>query len=454
MVVLSSVAGERVRKDNFVYGSSKAGPRRLRQGLGDSLVGSGATGHGGPTRVRAHADDRRAWPTAPFATTRQGRADDIVERAAQAASEIVWSPGMLRYVFSGLAPPAPAGLAQGVRPLSRPSGAGGRTAPDRCRRGGSRTTRGEVDSRARLDLDGAIGGHTGDAAAPRPPARAACPLALLVEARPKQWVKNVLVFAAPGAAGVLTHGRTCSRQLHRVRRFCLAASGTYFLNDAADVEADRLHPKKRFRPIAAGEIPLTFARVVGVVLILGGIGVVVRRSLAAGRGGGLLRRPHHLLHDLAQAQSCSTSSRVAAGFVLRAIGGAAATHVAVSNWFFIVATFGSLFMVAGKRRRRGTHRRHRHVTARADARRVHAESYLELPPLGVHGRRHGGLLPVGVREGRRDHHTTIPFFQLSIVPFSLAILRYALLVDQGRAVHPRTSSSATVSLQVIGLCGS
>ena len=94
---------------------------------------------------------------------------------------------------------------------------------------------------------------------PRPSARPRRPLllALLVEARPKQWVKNVLVFAAPGAAGVLDQRQDAAstRSIAFVVLLPGRVSGTYFLNDAADVEADRLHPKKRFRPIAAGEIP-------------------------------------------------------------------------------------------------------------------------------------------------------------------------------------------------------
>ena len=78
--------------------------------------------------------------------------------------------------------------------------------------------------------------------------------ALLRLARPKQWAKNVLVVAAPGAAGVLTHGQPAFRTAVAFVCFCLAASSTYFLNDAIDVEADRQHPRKRTRPVASGEV--------------------------------------------------------------------------------------------------------------------------------------------------------------------------------------------------------
>ena len=76
------------------------------------------------------------------------------------------------------------------------------------------------------------------------------PLAVAT-ARPKQWVKNVLVFAAPGAAGVLDQAHELGRTLLAFVAFCLAASGTYFWNDILDVEADRAHPTKRRRPIAS-----------------------------------------------------------------------------------------------------------------------------------------------------------------------------------------------------------
>ncbi|HEV7466140.1 MAG TPA: hypothetical protein VGP96_07550, partial [Candidatus Dormibacteraeota bacterium] len=81
-------------------------------------------------------------------------------------------------------------------------------------------------------------------------------LGLLRTARPKQWIKNVLVFTAPGAAGVLGHRVALVHTLLAAAVFCLAASGIYCINDATDVEADRIHPDKRLRPVAAGLVPV------------------------------------------------------------------------------------------------------------------------------------------------------------------------------------------------------
>src|SRR5581483_6358888 len=92
-----------------------------------------------------------------------------------------------------------------------------------------------------------------ESGAPGPAARSGFG-AYVRRARPKQWMKNALVVAAPGAAGVLTHGDALVKTAVAFVCFCLAASGTYYINDALDVEADRRHPRKRHRPIAAGVI--------------------------------------------------------------------------------------------------------------------------------------------------------------------------------------------------------
>ena len=100
MAVISSVAGERARKDNFVYGSSKAGADAFCQGLADSLAGSGANVLiVRPGFVRTQMTE--GMPDGPFATTADKVADDIVA-GLRSGKEIVWSPGMLRWVFTVL----------------------------------------------------------------------------------------------------------------------------------------------------------------------------------------------------------------------------------------------------------------------------------------------------------------------------------------------------------------
>ena len=92
-------------------------------------------------------------------------------------------------------------------------------------------------------------------------------------ARPRQWIKNLLVFVAPGAAGVLLHGTVLWHAAASFGIFCLAASGTYYLNDARDAEADRVHPTKRNRPVAAGVVPVPLALTLAVVMLVASVGL-------------------------------------------------------------------------------------------------------------------------------------------------------------------------------------
>ncbi|HEX5588530.1 MAG TPA: decaprenyl-phosphate phosphoribosyltransferase, partial [Acidimicrobiia bacterium] len=174
--------------------------------------------------------------------------------------------------------------------------------------------------------------------------------AVVLTARPKQWTKNLLVFAAPAAAGVLDEREALVQTLVAFVAFCLAASATYFLNDAADAAADRLHPVKRNRPIAAGDLEPNTARAIAVGLIVvamlitapindGKLTLVVAAYVAVTLSYTIWLK-HEPVLDIAA---------VAAGFVFRAIAGGVATDVVLSDWFLIVAGAGSLFIVTGKR---------------------------------------------------------------------------------------------------------
>jgi decaprenyl-phosphate phosphoribosyltransferase len=275
------------------------------------------------------------------------------------------------------------------------------------------------------------------------------PRALLVEARPKQWIKNLLVFAAPGAAGVLDHGTALAETIAAFACFCLAASGTYYLNDAADIEADRLHPKKRLRPIAAGEIPVGLARALGagaiVVAVAAALAVDWHLSIVVAAYVVLTTTYSHWMKHVAVLDVVG----VAAGFVLRAIAGAAAVDVPISDWFFIVASFGSLFMVVGKRR--------------AEADEMGADAATFRPTLGVYPIEYlahlqtvsTSVMLVGyclwAFEKEAISGASIPWFQISILPFVLAVLRYALLVDSGHGGAPEEVVLGDRALQVIGV---
>jgi decaprenyl-phosphate phosphoribosyltransferase len=165
--------------------------------------------------------------------------------------------------------------------------------------------------------------------------------------RPRQWVKNVIVAAAPLAAGALTEPGVARDTAIAFVAFCLASSATYCVNDVLDADADARHPTKRRRPIPSGRVSRRTAVALGAVLAVAAV---------------LVAQPGELrwvvLGYLALTLAYSTMLKhqpvvelglVSGGFILRAIAGGAATGLPLSQWFLIVAGFGSLFMVTGKR---------------------------------------------------------------------------------------------------------
>ena len=271
---------------------------------------------------------------------------------------------------------------------------------------------------------------------------------LLRACRPKQWLKNVLVFAAPAAAGVLGHTRDLFEALVAFVAFCLAASGTYLLNDAADVESDRRHPTKRFRPIAAGELAITTARVVGTLMLVAGVAVGFLTGW---------RLPIVVVTYVVLTTSYSLWGKrvpvldlgmVAAGFVLRTVAGAVAVDVPISVWFYIVASFGSLFVVAGKRHSEmvelGAGREQIRSTLG-----VYSESflgYVRSVATGV------TMVAYCLWAFEKSAGTAgFPWYEASIVPFVLAFLRYAFIVDRGEAGAPEEVVLHDRTLQAFGL---
>jgi decaprenyl-phosphate phosphoribosyltransferase len=274
------------------------------------------------------------------------------------------------------------------------------------------------------------------------------PGALLREARPKQWAKNVLVFAAPGAAGVLDNGSYLAKSFAMFVAFCMVSSGTYYWNDILDHEQDRRHPTKRFRPIASGAVPLGVARVVGTVLLLAGIGVAALVRPEAALVAGL-----YVLNTSAYSASLKHIAvidlvSVAAGFVLRAIAGAEAVDVPMSTWFLLTTSFASMFIVTGKR----------YAELRELGDEAQTRSTLEHYSLGylriVLSVTCGAALVtycIWAFDTKEIAGSTWPFYELSIVPMATALLRYLLILEQGHGAAPEEIFIADRTLQVLGV---
>lgn len=273
---------------------------------------------------------------------------------------------------------------------------------------------------------------------------------LLRAVRPKHWTKNVLVLAAPAAAGVIGHASDIERAAAAFVIFCALASGTYLLNDTLDAEADRHHPVKRNRPVAAGTVSTRSAVSSGLVLLGAGIGasillgwrmVVVSAAYVAVQAAYSLWLKHEPIFDLA----C-----VAAGFVLRAIAGGVALGLRISEWFLIVAMFGALLMVTGKRLAE-----HRQLGDRKGAHRPSLDAYSESFLRG------SVLISAAVattayclwafeKQAQLHHPGMSIFFELSIVPFLLGIQRYAYVVDRGGGGRPEDLVFSDRALIIVG----
>ncbi|AHC23154.1 MULTISPECIES: decaprenyl-phosphate phosphoribosyltransferase [Actinomycetes] len=270
--------------------------------------------------------------------------------------------------------------------------------------------------------------------------------------RPRQWVKNVLVFAAPVAAlgddrfVVDDYRDVLVKVLVAFVVFSLAASSVYLVNDARDVEADRAHPTKRFRPIAAGVVPESLAYILAVVLgvaalviswfvsanlaVVIGVYIVIQLAYCFGL-------KHQPVIDI-----CIVSS----GFLIRAIAGGVAAGIQLSQWFLLVMAFGSLFMAAGKRYAE------LQLAERTGAKiRKSLESYTSgylrfvwtLAATAV-------VLCYALFAFERDGGSA-SWWAISIIPFTIAILRYAVDIDGGHAGEPEEIALGDRVLQVLAL---
>jgi decaprenyl-phosphate phosphoribosyltransferase len=257
--------------------------------------------------------------------------------------------------------------------------------------------------------------------------------ALLRALRPKQWAKNVLVVAAPGAAGVLSEGDVVADVALSFVAFCLVSSATYLLNDVRDIESDRRHPTKRNRPIAAAEVSVPVAVGVGLVLFAAGLVaayavrpefLIVIAVYIAITGSYTMWLKHVAVIDIVA---------IASGFILRAVGGGVAADVPLSRWFLIVASFGSLFVVSGKRHGE-------HIDLGDEGAEVrptlgaYSRNYLQYVWTMTSGVTVAAYCLWAFEMAPRDE--SIPFYELSIVPFVTFILRYAMLLEQGHGGAP------------------
>ncbi|MCA9596714.1 MAG: decaprenyl-phosphate phosphoribosyltransferase [Myxococcales bacterium] len=168
--------------------------------------------------------------------------------------------------------------------------------------------------------------------------------------RPHQWVKNVFVLAPVVFAKEIFDPVLLVRAGGAFLVFCLLAGAVYTMNDIADVESDREHPVKRYRPIASGRVPMGFARGLVVALVavsLVGASASSFKYMAVAGAYFILNVAYSskLKHVAYLDVGC-----ISAGFVLRVVGGGFATHISVSSYLLLCTALLALFLGFGKRR--------------------------------------------------------------------------------------------------------
>lgn len=290
-----------------------------------------------------------------------------------------------------------------------------------------------------------VAGSGGGAPAPSEITATGSLRALVEACRPRQWIKNLLVLAAPAAAGVLHEPAVLGRLGVLVGAFCLAASSTYLVNDVRDREADRHHPRKRFRPVAAGLVSPRLAVVTAVALAVAGavaaaalspVVLAVVAGYVALTAAYSLRLKHLPVVDIGV---------IAAGFVLRVAAGAAAAEVPMSRWFLVVVSFGALLVASGKR--------FAEATALADGASHRSTLAAYTPAFLRHVTHSSGTVAIlaycvwafdGVGADTLWH-------ALSVGPFALAILHYSLLLESGRGGEPEEIALRDRTMHVLGL---
>ncbi|SMH49562.1 decaprenyl-phosphate phosphoribosyltransferase [Rathayibacter oskolensis] len=271
--------------------------------------------------------------------------------------------------------------------------------------------------------------------------------ALIAAMRPRQWLKNVLVLAAPLAAGRFLEPDILVACVIAAIAFSLASSGGYMLNDLLDIESDRAHPTKRFRAIPSGALPERVAWVAAVVLMV----VPVLVTFLVGFTWFAATLAAYLVMQISYCiwlkhEPVIDILIVAGGFVLRAISGAAVADIPLTQWFLLAVSSGSLFMVAGKRYSEKLQSEGKEESHTRSTLKVYTAGYLRF------------IWSVAASLTMISYALWALFINgenslwsmASVVPFGAALFLYALDIERGRASAPEDIVLGNLRLLICG----
>jgi decaprenyl-phosphate phosphoribosyltransferase len=264
--------------------------------------------------------------------------------------------------------------------------------------------------------------------------------------RPRQWPKNLLVFAAPVAAGVITDGFVLRRSVLALFVMTCASIGTYLTNDLLDRAADREHELKQHRPIASGALQP------GVAAAAAALSAFVALALPWLLGAPDLTwivvaylAVQVLYFAWAKRQPVFDLATVASGFVLRAVAGGVAAGIAISSWFLTVTGAVAVFVVAGKRYSELVAQ----GTGSRAALRLYSRGYLRFI-WSVAAAVAVVFYALWANEMAQNGPSSLAA-QLSTIPFVLLLLRYARDIDDACAEAPERVVLSDAAFVVLGL---
>ncbi len=168
--------------------------------------------------------------------------------------------------------------------------------------------------------------------------------------RPRQWIKNFAIFAAITFSGELFDFPVLTKVLLGFFVFCGLSSATYIVNDIFDVKKDKLHPFKKFRPLANGDIPIPLAGALAIFLIIFSLAVAREVTPAFFVLGLLYLTIQFLYSSFLKSVAVLDILLIAAGYILRVYGGEFASGFHISVWLLLTTISISLFLAVGKRR--------------------------------------------------------------------------------------------------------
>lgn len=261
--------------------------------------------------------------------------------------------------------------------------------------------------------------------------------------RPRQWLKNLMLFFPPFLAGTLLLPGVGLRGMQPLVAFCLASSSIYIFNDLCDSTNDSHHPKKRMRPLPSGRVSPRSAALLAIAC------AVIAILTAAGVSSLFF---YYLMAYFAISISYSLYLKnialvdifcISAGFLIRLLAGGAVFQVVISEWLFLSVFLLSVFLSTGKRL---SEKRHL-----GDLAESHRKSLVSYPKGFLEGVMYmtGGAVLVTYTMYVITRHSTLLLISVPLSCFGL--LRYIIRIQSGKSGDPTDSLTRDLPLFVTGL---